>query len=287
MEIQLKIKDNYKKIYLDKYNIILGSNATGKTNILNTIVRGLEGKEEYFLINGINISKGMYDFIYIDENRDIDGELTMKSKSYIKNKKIKLLILNKEDHVSEITNDYIERMNRIFAEEEYNYLHSQTKLVIDNNKMNKLDNIILELLNSEQLSKGAKEEFYIMQRLQQVNNELNTIVIIDDIDRYLDNKTIYNILEIMKLKNIKLICSTKNKYILNEIKFNKIFDVFLNEIKLEELSKINMFKKYYKEEITSLTFDDYIMQNEELFLKNDYETHLKKEKINIISDLKI
>lgn len=287
MEIQLKINENYKKIYLDKYNVVLGSNDTGKTNILNTIVRGLEGKEEYFLINGINVSKGMYDFVYIDENRDIDGEVALKSKSYIKDKKIKALILKNEEQVREITNDYIEKMSQIFLEEEYNYLHSQTKIVIDNNKMNKLDNIILELLNSSELSKGAKEEFYIVQRLQEVNKEVRTVVIIDDIDRYLDNKTIYNILEMSELENIKLICSSKNKYILNEISFNKIFDTFLNEVKLEELAKINMFKKYYKEEGTNLTFDDYIMQNEEFFLKNDYETYLKKEKLNIISDLKI
>lgn len=287
MEIKLKLNNNYKKINIEKFNIILGNNCSGKTGILNTIYKGLEGKEEYFLINGINVSRGMYEFCYIDEHRDIDAEIQLKTKSHIKDKVIKSIILNNEEYIEKIVEEYIDKLKILLQEEKYQYLHSNTKLDINENKMKKLDSILFYLLDIENMSKSSKEEFYFMQRLNSIEDEVMTIILIDDIDRYLDNKTIENIFSILENKNIKIICTSKNKYILNDINFNKIFNTKLEEIKLLDLAKFNMFTKYHQEEKSNLTLDDYIMINNEFFLNKDYERYLLEEKINIISKLKV
>ncbi len=287
MEIQLEINNNLRKINLKSINLILGNNCSGKTTILNTIKSGLDGKEDIFMINGINCAKGMFEYIYIDENRDLEGEMHLKAKSYIHQKKLKDILLENEDQIAEITNNYIQQINQIFTNEKYQYIHSQLQLGINEEKTKKLENIIFQLSDIDNISMATKEEFYIKQRLEDIKLKKINLVIIDDIDRYLDTHIISDIINTLKDENITVIFTSKNKYLLHEIEVNKIFNTKLKEIKLLELAKVKMFSKYLEKENINMTLDDYILKNNDIFYEEDYQKYLKKEKKSLINELEL
>lgn len=287
MKITLEIDKKFKTLDFKQFNLLLGKNGSGKTILLNQIKKGFEGKDNNFLYNGITPPINLFNIIYIGEERDLEAEVELKAKSYIKTKIIKEFINNNMEEISELSDEYLQAMSKLFEKnKEFNYILSKGNICFTDTNLNKLESLILELLFEDKLSKSAKEEFYFRIRLENLDKERYNLILIDNLNRYLDNNIIKDIFDKLP-DNVYVIATSKDKYLLDDIEFNKVYGSEYQEITLIKEAKINLFKEYLQKENINKTLDDYILENEEFFNEKDYKKYFLENKIKILKELKL
>lgn len=290
MEIKFMYKNKVVKIELGSKNIILGLNSSGKSLFCDAINNGFKGNEDYFVVNGLDNIKGIFNVIYLDENRNSDLEVELKSGSIIQKEIIKKFLFNNEEELHFLSTEFTKNVTLLLEKEcstNYKFLLSESNLSTTTKKVSKLDSVIFDLLFKEKNSKSAKEEFLFMKNLNKLSADVHNVLVIDNIDQSLDFNTINHFFSQDELSNVTIICTSKNKYILNDVKFDFIYNSSLTKIELLEEAKLMLFKSLLKKEETNYTVDDYVLLNEELYLEKDYKNYLKKNLEKIINSLKI
>lgn len=288
MNIILKKDNNISNVEFGKLNLILGKNNSGKTSILNLLNKALLGDIENTTINGLKPSKSTFNIIFIEEDRNLEEEVGLKSKSTFYKKKLMTYYMEQEEEFDKITSEYIFKMKELFENEKFQYKYklSNSKLTINHEKIEKLNNILFNL-DFDFKSMSSKEEFYIRQKIQPIANNKYTFILIDDLDRYLDYEIINTILNnICNMEKTSLICTSNKKAILYDCSFSSIHNTNLEKINIMEEAKLSIFKEYIKKENTSKTLDDYIMENEYLFTDEDFKSFFQKNKEKVINQLK-
>lgn len=290
MELRLENDGNISLIYLEKMNLILGRNKSGKTKKLNKLNEVFNGNSDYALINGVDVNNGLYNIVYINENRDIDSEVQLKAKSAFHTNVIKPLVNNNYELITQYVNEFTSSINTILEDDtlNYNYALSDNDVSVDSKKLEKLETILFEIHTRDKHSMGSKEEFYFYQALFNLKDGINNIVLIDDVDRYLDSKVLIKFLDYLNQRNdVTIIMSTKNKYLLFELGLIKYIDDKLNVVDLEPIAKQLMFECYHNLENSNISIDSYILQNESFYSKSDYDKFLKNNYLEILQKIEL
>lgn len=291
MELRLENKGNISVVYLDKINIILGGNKSGKTQKLNKLEEIFKGNSDYALVNGVEVNNGLYNVIHIKDNRDIDAEVQLQAKSSFHTNVIKPLMNNNYESVTQAVNQFTESINIILEENDnlkYNYSLSKNNVAVSTKKLEKLETILFELYTSDKHSMGSKEEFYFYQSLANIKDGINNILLIDDVDRYLDSKAIERFIDTLNKRiNVTLVVTTKNKYLLQELKQSRYIDKEFNLVDLLPIAKEQMFRNFHKMEESNISMDNYILQNESFYSENEYAKYLNSNFLKILGKINI
>lgn len=291
MELRLENKGNISVVHLEKINIILGGNKSGKTRKLNKLEEIFKGNSDYALVNGVEVNNGLYNIVHIKDTRDIDAEVQLKAKSSFHTNVIKPLMNNNYESLTQAVNQFTSSVTNILKEDDnlqYDYLLSSNSVTVSSKKLEKLETILFELYTNDKHSMSSKEEFYFYQVLSNIKEGINNIVLIDDIDRYLDSKTILKFIDILNLrKNVTLILTTKNKYLLYDLKQSKYINKEFNLVDLLPIAKNQMFEKYHKLEESNISIDSYILQSESFYSENEYKNYLKSNFLEILEKINI
>ncbi|WOO87872.1 hypothetical protein RZE82_02805 [Mollicutes bacterium LVI A0039] len=289
MELRLEYKGKVSTVNLDKINLIYGRNKTGKTEALKLLVESFKGNLNYSLINGMDIPHGMFNVIFIEDTRDIDAEVGLKAKSNFHNYIVKRFINEEYDLLKKLTQNFAGEVNEAlvhFEPNQYKYALSDNKISINSKKLEKLETILFELISLDQHSMSSKEEFYFYQCLDQVKDGMQNILVIDDVDRYLDSNVLAKFIKhVSSFENLTILITSKNKYLINDLILTKYIDPNLNVVDLVPFAKEEMFRVFLEKEEVNTSLDKYIMLNEKFYEKNDYEKHLKDNCLKIIEKI--
>lgn len=291
MELRLENKGKISVLYLDKINVILGKNQSGKTHKLKQLESIFNGNGNYALLNGVEITNGLFNVIHIHENRDLESEINIKSKSAFHMNVIKPFVTEEYESIRNYTEVFAESIKELFEktnQSNYNYNLSSNNIRLDSKKVEKLETIIFEIISNIRHSKGSLEEFYLYQSLLQIMDGMNNVLLIDDIDRYLDQHTLTSYIEhLSRIDNLTIFITTKNKYTLDDLKITKYINEEFQTIDLSTIAKEEMYRKYQKMENSKLSLDNYILQNENFYSENDYNNFLNSNLIEILKKIKL
>lgn len=277
MEVRTEYNENIRLVGLEKINVILGNNCSGKTKLCNFLDSGFSSDEKYFQVNGVKVSNSLFNVIYIKEDRDVDAEIGLKTKAAFTRNILKPFINNYSGEILDLVDNFKEEIDTLIDNENLNYEYpiSKHKIELDSKKLSKLETVLFEVVSTAPTTASVKEEFYIYQQLSNMSNECHNILIVDDIDRHLDYINIEKLLKYLKeIDNLTIIVSTSNKYLMPEIGIFEYIDTDFNEHKLLDQIKGEMFEKYLNEENSNVTLDNYILQNEEFYSEKDYKKYL-------------
>lgn len=291
MELRIEEKGNISVVYLDKINLILGANKSGKTRKLDKLNEVFKGNSDYALINGVEVNNGIFNVIYIRENRDIESEIEIKSKSAFHMNVVKPLVNNNSEKLIHLIEEFSNGVNDILKEEsnkDFNYELSDNYIATNSKKLEKLETILFEISSTEKHSMGSKEEFYFYQALLNLKEGINNIILIDDTDRYLDSQILAKFLQVIESRNdTTIIMSSKNKYLLYDLSLYKYIDSKLKTIELEPIAKELMFDEFRKLDNSNISLDSYILQNDNFYSKSDYKQFLKVNFMKILEKITI
>ncbi len=291
MELRLENNGNISVIYLDKINLVLGSNKSGKTQKLNKLNEIFSGNSDYALVNGVEVNNGLYNVVYIKDNRDIDAEVEIKAKSAFHMNVIKPLVNNNYELLNQYLNDFSNGVSSILETNnklEYRYSLSNSEVRVNSKKMEKLETLLFEIYAEDKHSMSSKEEFYFYQALSNLKDGINNILLIDDIDRYLDSKVLITFFEYLNERtDTTIIMASKNKYLLYELGITKYINKHFNTVELLPLAKRAMFESYRELEKSNVTLDSYVLQSESFYSENDYNKFLETNYLEILKKINI
>lgn len=291
MELRIENKGNIAVVYLDKVNVILGGNQTGKTQKLKQFESIFKGNSDYALINGIEVGNGLFNVININENRDLEAEVSIKSKSSFHTNVIKPFVTEEYESISKYASMFTEKIQELLnnkSQAEFNYNLSNNSVQLDTKKVEKLETIIFELFSETRHSKGSLEEFYFYQALLQIKEGMNNILLIDDVDRYLDDVTLKKYVDYLNsIENVTIIITSKNKYILDTLKISKYINQDFKTIDLSTIAKEEMYKNFYEMENSNISLDNYILQSENFYSESDYNRYLNNNYLEILRKVEL
>ncbi len=289
MELRIENNGNVSIFYLDKVNLILGGNKSGKTKKLQKLNEVFNGNSDYALVNGVEVNNGLYNVVYIKENRDIEAEVQIKAKSAFHMNVIKPLVNNNYEQVTDLVNEFSNNINTILYENDdlnYKYALSDNTITVNSKKLEKLETILFEIYSSDKHSMGSKEEFYFYQALSNLKDGVNNIILIDDVDRYLDSNVLTKFIEhIKERQDTTVVITSKNKYILYELNLISYIDKEFNLVDMVPLAKELMFKEYHQLEKSNISLDNYILQSETFYSKSDYKKFLENNYLKILKKI--
>ena len=279
----MNIRFNELNLAFNNLLVINGANKSGKSKILKTIERGLNGELEEFYVNNNRVFKGDYNTIYIGDynNFSTDFKLT-KSNAFRKLIYDDVLnTMNSEDmlgRVNTIFNSIDQKINELLENEE---LLKDIKFNINIDSIDKIiekfTEIYIEnyLLDDKVTPRSVLRRLLINLSLFQANkdNRDNTIILIDDVDTSLDEKEIFKLIKTLEKNNIKfIVTSSRNIYSYVEDKtcVYKLFNGILNNIvNTEGCIKEAIIRNEYNMKKSNDNFDSFYEENEYLINEED------------------
>ena len=128
---------DYINMDLNKINVIIGGNSSGKSLLLNSLFEGFSGKmKDDFLIDGTEVKKNQYYVLYIGESKLFEVESKLGTKSLLKSKiDISLELLEEEaknkfkDAVTEYTSEIKSKLISEFQDFNLNLEFEMDKLI--------------------------------------------------------------------------------------------------------------------------------------------------------------
>ena len=302
LEILLKIEETSEILLnLNKNIIFMGKNTTFKSEVINKLKNGLNGKNKNIFINGDKIEPKNYNVISIDEDNDFLSEFKFTKNNTLKQIIYKDVIekINEEkmiNYTNEIFDIIDNKVNKLLDRKvnknNENNLSFQIEVPDINSIIDKFTNIYIDdlLLDETEITKSMKRKLLYQLYFWEIelNKEKNNIIIIDNFDVYLSPNEIIEILtKINKLsnKNCHFILTTSsnifeyldlnlfNIYKLNNslIPFKNIELAIKNYIIKREYNKLNdktiNYENFYKENENLIKYEEIVNIKEEIINK--------------------
>lgn len=289
----------YDNISLEFNNILVinGANKTGKTKLLKTLEKGLNGELDNFFVNNNRIYKGDYNTIYIGDYNNFATDFKLTKSNTFK----KLIYDDTLNAVNE--EDMLKRVNSIFntIDEKINNSITNNDLLKDikfNINIDSVDKIIEKftdiyiedyLLDDKITPRSVLRKLLINLTLFQTTktSSNNTIIIIDDIDISLDEKEIFNLIKLFeKNENIKFIISSSRNiypYIKEKSNVYKLHNNNLkNIINIDGCIKETLITNEYNKTQSKDNYESFYEENEYLINEEDM-TYFKNKIIPNLS----
>lgn len=302
LEILLKIEETSEILLnLNKNIIFMGKNTTFKSEVINKLKNGLNGKNKNIFINGDKIEPKNYNVISIDEDNDFLSEFKFTKNNTLKQMIYKDVIekINEEkmiNYTNEIFDIIDNKVNKLLDRKvnknNENNLSFQIEVPDINSIIDKFTNIYIDdlLLDETEITKSMKRKLLYQLYFWEIelNKEKNNIIIIDNFDVYLSPNEIIEILtKINKLsnENCHFILTTSsnifeyldlnlfNIYKLNNslIPFKNIELAIKNYIIKREYNKLNdktiNYENFYKENENLIKYEEIVNIKEEIINK--------------------
>ena len=212
---------DYINMDLNKINVIIGGNSSGKSLLLNSLFEGFSGKmKDDFLIDGTEVKKNQYYVLYIGESKLFEVESKLGTKSLLKSKiDISLELLEEEaknkfkDAVTEYTSEIKSKLISEFQDFNLNLEFEMDKLITSINKSMVFD---VNSTPTEFLSQSEQSEMLInfyLEDMMSVNNKC--ILFIDNFGQefsdYKFKEILHKVINKVKNKDITIITTSKNE----------------------------------------------------------------------------
>lgn len=279
----MNIRFNEFNLIFNNLLVINGANKSGKSKILKTIEKGLNGELEEFYVNNNRVFKGDYNTIYIGDYNNFSTDFKL-TKSNVFKKLIYddvLNTMNSEDmltRVNAIFNSIDQKVNRLLENEN---LLKDIKFNINIDSIDKIIEKFTEvyienyLLDDKITPRSVLRRLLIDLALFQASkdNHENTVILIDDVDTSLDEKEIFKLIKILEKNRIKfIVTSSRNIYSYVEDKrcVYKLFNGILNNIvNIEGCIKEAVIRNEYNAKKSNDNFDSFYEENEYLINEED------------------
>ena len=279
----MNIRFNEFNLIFNNLLVINGANKSGKSKILKTIEKGLNGELEEFYVNNNRVFKGDYNTIYIGDYNNFSTDFKL-TKSNVFKKLIYddvLNTMNSEDmltRVNTIFNSIDQKVNRLLENEN---LLKDIKFNINIDSIDKIIEKFTEvyienyLLDDKITPRSVLRRLLIDLALFQASkdNHENTVILIDDVDTSLDEKEIFKLIKILEKNRIKfIVTSSRNIYSYVEDKrcVYKLFNGILNNIvNIEGCIKEAVIRNEYNAKKSNDNFDSFYEENEYLINEED------------------
>ena len=279
----MNIRFNELNLIFNNLLVINGANKSGKSKILKTIEKGLNGELEEFYVNNNRVFKGDYNTIYIGDYNNFSTDFKL-TKSNVFKKLIYddvLNTMNSEDmltRVNTIFNSIDQKVNRLLENEN---LLKDIKFNINIDSIDKIIEKFTEvyienyLLDDKITPRSVLRRLLIDLALFQASkdNHENTVILIDDVDTSLDEKEIFKLIKILEKNRIKfIVTSSRNIYSYVEDKrcVYKLFNGILNNIvNIEGCIKEAVIRNEYNAKKSNDNFDSFYEENEYLINEED------------------
>ena len=212
---------DYINMDLNKINVIIGGNSSGKSLLLNSLFEGFSGKmKDDFLIDGTEVKKNQYYVLYIGESKLFEVESKLGARSLLKSKiDISLELLEEEaknkfkDAVTEYTSEIKSKLISEFQDFNLNLEFEMDKLITSINKSMVFD---VNSTPTEFLSQSEQSEMLInfyLEDMMSVNNKC--ILFIDNFGQefsdYKFKEILHKVINKVKNKDITIITTSKNE----------------------------------------------------------------------------
>lgn len=148
------IFENQSLSVYNNLSFIIGDNGSGKTQILNTLSLGFQGKSKTFKVDGQSVLNGQYQVVFLQEFFDIQTEIKINRTSQFRNEILK--VLNKFTIKNEKYEDLMKKIDNLNYDIESivndNFANNFSSIVNSNIKLkaklelNSLENIVDKLL---------------------------------------------------------------------------------------------------------------------------------------------
>lgn len=279
----MNIRFNELNLSFNNLLVINGANKSGKSKILKTIERGLNGELEEFYVNNNRVIKGDFKTIYIGDYNNFSTDFKL-TKSNIFKKLIYddvLNTMNSEDmlkKVNNIFNSIDQKVNGLLEKED---LLKNVKFNINIDSIDKIiekfTEIYIEnyLLDDKITPRSVLRKLLINLSLFQANkdNYDNTIVLIDDVDSSLDEMEIFKLIKTLENNSIRfIVTSSRNIYSYVEDKtcVYKLFNGLLsNIVNMEGCIKESIMRNEYNMRKSNNDFNSFYEENEYLINEED------------------
>jgi hypothetical protein len=280
-----------KEIILSKINLFYGYNNSGKTYLAKLFNDGFNQKiKSLFLVDGAQVGKTDYEVIFINSKENIEDHVKFTSKSILRKIFMNKIIenVNKEDGFEDYLYKKFESINENLIK----------MLETFNNDLSAKMNISLEIDTLEDFianyikitfsqndisSSSNKINFYKTITEYVVSSNHSKIIIIDDFDSFLDEESTFKFLNM--LENVDnhtfLLFSNKPTSLTYAIGKYNIFSI--REDKLIDLSNIKKMIQYsfFNEKEERYSFEEYVIENKLILLKEEYQLILDSISKNI------
>lgn len=279
----MNIRFNELNLIFNNLLVINGANKSGKSKILKTIEKGLNGEIEEFYINNNRVFKGDYNTIYIGDYNNFSTDFKLTKSNVFKRLIYDdvLNTMNSEDmltRVNTIFNSIDQKVNRLLENEN---LLKDIKFNINIDSIDKIIEKFTEvyienyLLDDKITPRSVLRRLLIDLALFQASkdNHENTVILIDDVDTSLDEKEIFKLIKILEKNRIKfIVTSSRNIYSYVEDKrcVYKLFNGILNNIvNIEGCIKEAVIRNEYNAKKSNDNFDSFYEENEYLINEED------------------
>lgn len=279
----MNIRFNELNLIFNNLLVINGANKSGKSKILKTIEKGLNGELEEFYVNNNRVFKGDYNTIYIGDYNNFSTDFKLTKSNVFKRLIYDdvLNAMNSEDmltRVNAIFNSIDQKVNRLLENEN---LLKDIKFNINIDSIDKIIEKFTEvyienyLLDDKITPRSVLRRLLIDLALFQASkdNHENTVILIDDVDTSLDEKEIFKLIKILEKNRIKfIVTSSRNIYSYVEDKrcVYKLFNGILNNIvNIEGCIKEAVIRNEYNAKKSNDNFDSFYEENEYLINEED------------------
>ncbi|MDR3258284.1 MAG: hypothetical protein LBT51_01555 [Fusobacteriaceae bacterium] len=291
MRVKFEYKSISKEIILSKINLFYGYNNSGKTYLAKLFNDGFNQKiKSLFLVNGVQVGKNDYEVIFVNSKENIDDHVKFTSKSILRKIFMNKIIenINKEGGFEDYLYKKFESINENLVKMLENF----------NNELNAKINISLEMETLEDFianyvkitfsqddisSSSNKINFYKTITEYVISSNNSKIIIIDDFDSFLDEKSTLKFLNMLESidKHIFILFSNKPTSLTYAIGKYNIFSI--RENKLIDLSNIKKMIQYsfFNESEGKHSFEEYVIENKLILLKEEYQILLDSISKNI------
>lgn len=302
MELFLKTSYNNEEIKMNFDNniLLLGKNSLYKTEIINDLFNGFNGKFKGITLNGNKINPKDFNIININEDTDFLSEF-----KFTKNNSLKQMIYHdviekiNEKKIIDYTNNIFDAidnkvnkmLDRKINKNYENNLSFQIEITDINSIIDKFTNIYIDdvLLDDKKITKSMRRKLLYQLYFWEIelNSSKMNIVIIDNFDAYLCTDEIIELLiKINKLSgdNCHFILSSSNNVFefidLDLFNIYKVNDRVIPFNNIDIAIKDYIIKREYNKIPDGTDYEKFYDENENL-ISNDEIFNIKNKLINL------
>lgn len=262
---------------LEKINVFYGLNGTGKTDFMNFLSDGLQGKGD-FLIDGLEVDKTLFNVTLLNDDFKYSDFLKFKKRGKIFKDYESAILENLKDSIdryleqvnkeiqSNIHNDFFDKLNN-------SIILNKVNLEVGFDKFSSIYDDIFSLTFSSPLSSSSLFEIALKYMVLYKDDSRHNIFLIDDFDKNFDVQRTEDFIDFMAEQDncVFLLTTSQTKSVarMQEISA-KIYLDYNKYINIRSCLQYAFIRDNFLEE-DEKDFDEYYSNNIQLVDSNDVE----------------